>query len=139
MALSIFDNKSKKPDENDLTEALGETKPFWDEIKKHILESYGNIQEEWKFSGQKWGWAGALKLKKRTILYLTPCKDYFMVGMALGDKAVAAAEKSGLSEGVLDTIRNAKRYAEGTAVRLEVKSNEALEDIMKLIRIKVEN
>ncbi|MFQ5627384.1 MAG: DUF3788 domain-containing protein [bacterium] len=139
MSLSIFDDKNKQPDDNDLAEALGEMKQTWDAIKTHLEAEYGAVSEEWKFSGQKWGWAYALKLKKRRIVYLTPCKDHFILGMALGGKAVAAATESGLSEHVLDIVNNAKKYAEGTAVRLEVRSNEFLEDIKKIIRAKVEN
>lgn len=139
MSLSIFDDKNKQPADNDLAKALGETKQTWDEIKTHLETEYGAVVEEWKFSGQKWGWACALKVKKRRIVYLTPCKDHFILGMALGGKAVAAATASGLSERVLDIIKNAKKYAEGTAVRLEVRSHEYVEDIKKLIRAKVEN
>jgi len=71
MALSIFDDKNKQPDDNDLAEALGETKQTWDAIKTHLDNDYGAVVEEWKFSGQRWGWSCRLILKKRRIVYLT--------------------------------------------------------------------
>jgi hypothetical protein len=51
--------------------------------------------------------------KKRRILYLGPRKGYFIVSFALGDRAVAAAEQSTLSEPIIEMIRNTKRYADG--------------------------
>jgi hypothetical protein len=57
----------------------------------------------------------------------------------LGDKAVSAARKSGLPERVLKMLGEAKRYAEGTALRIEVSSPEDLELVKTLARIKVEN
>jgi len=58
---------------------------------------------------------------------------------ALGDKAVKAALRSNLSPQTIEIIRSAKRYAEGTAVRIEVNTAEDLQDIKTLIAIKIEN
>ena len=35
-------------------------------------------------------------LKKRTILYMTPCKGHFIVGFVLGEKTVKAAHETTL-------------------------------------------
>jgi hypothetical protein len=40
---------------------------------------------------------------------------------------------------VLEIIANAKRYAEGTAVRVDVKSAEDVDAVIKLAKIKAEN
>jgi len=57
----------------------------------------------------------------------------------LGDKAVKAALRSNLSPQTIEIIRSAKRYAEGTAVRIEVNTAEDQQDIKTLIAIKIEN
>jgi len=64
-----------------------------------------------------------LKQKKRTVLYMTPCKGYFLVGFALGEKAVDAAQK----------------FAEGRGVRLEIRNKPAREQAKLLAAIKMTN
>jgi hypothetical protein len=139
VALSALDDKSKLPDDGQLTEVLGETKKFWDEIIAHVSREFEPVTEEWKFSGAKWGWSLRLIRKKRTILYLTPCNGYYITGFVLGGKAVEAARASDLPKSVLEIINNAPKYAEGTALRLEIRSEEDLESIKKLAKIKMEN
>jgi hypothetical protein len=55
MADTFFGDKSKKPDDKMLKEALGKTYKLWKEIKKHLKEAYGELTEDWKFYGQKYG------------------------------------------------------------------------------------
>jgi hypothetical protein len=57
----------------------------------------------------------------------------------LGDKAVAIARNRQLALPLLKMIGDAKRYGEGTPVRIEVSKAEDLDPIKLLARIKVEN
>ena len=91
------------------------------------------------FSGEKWGWSLQLKRKKRTILYMTPCKKHFLAGFALGEKAVKAAHESDLPGSVLTLIDSARKYAEGRGVRIEVRTKKDLESTQKLAAIKMAN
>ena len=79
------------------------------------------------------------ELKKRNIVYLSPREGWFMAAFALGDRAIAAALASDLPAYVLENIAGSKRYAEGTAVRIEVRTLEDVEIVKKLARIKIEN
>jgi hypothetical protein len=63
----------------------------------------------------------------------------FLVGFALGEKAVKAAHDSRLPDSILTVIDEARKYAEGRAVRIEVKSKEHLEIAKKLAAIKMAN
>ena len=93
----------------------------------------------WGFAGAAWGWSLRLKQKKRTILYMTPGRGFFFVGFALGERAVKAAHESALPETVLAVIDGAKKYAEGRAVRLEIKNKKDLEAAKKIAAIKMAN
>jgi len=73
------------------------------------------------------------------IVYLVPCKGHFRVTFIFGDKAVAAAEQSTLPESILEMLRSARRYAEGRAIRFEVRKQEDVENVKKLIEIKMAN
>ena len=139
MALSIFDDKSNRPQADKLAEALGRTSRLWDQLRAFLSSQYDPLTEDWGFSGQNWGWALRLKHKKRTVLYLTPCKRHFLVGFVLGEKAVKAAHQTDLPASVLDSIDSARKYAEGRGVRIEVRTKKDLSTVEKLATIKMTN
>ena len=135
----MFDDKSKLRRATDLKNALGRTSASWDSLIAHIASEFAPLDETWSFSAAKWGWSLRLKQKKRTILYMTPCKGHFLVGFALGEKAVKAAHEATLPDSVLTVIDGAKKYAEGRAVRIEVRSKKDRDNVMKLAAIKMAN
>jgi hypothetical protein len=139
MALSVFDDKSTAPRDGDVAEALGRTSKLWDELISHLSSQYDPLTADWGFSGKQWGWAMRLKHKKRTILYLTPCKRHFLVGFALGEKAVRAAHEGGLPAAALGCIDSAPKYAEGRGVRMAVRNKKDLSAVQKLATIKMAN
>jgi len=137
--LSVFDDKSRLPTDDDLAATLGSTFVFWNELKKLIASRFTPLSLEWGFTSKKTGWGLRLKREKRTILYMTPCEGYFMASFALGEKVVKAAHESDLSASVLEAIDSAKKYAEGKGVRLEVRSAEDVRNVEKLAIIKMAN
>lgn len=70
---------------------------------------------------------------------MTPCKGHFLVSFALGEKAVAAANEIKLPQRVLNTIKNAKKYVERQAVRIEIHSAKDICKIEKLAAVKMNN
>jgi hypothetical protein len=139
MALSAFDDKSKQPRKENLKRVLGRAAAHWDSLVAHVASELPPLEESLNFSGASWGWALRLRHKKRTILYMTPCKGHFIVGFALGEKAVEAAHDSSLPASIIKAIDEARKYAEGRAVRIEVKSKRELEAVKKLTSIKMAN
>ena len=93
--------------------------------------------QEWNSYSPKAGWSLRLKRKGRNIVYLGPCQGAFRAAFVLGDKAVAAARQSDLPPGMIKIINEAKRYAEGTAVRIEIKKAKDIETVTKLAGIKL--
>jgi hypothetical protein len=139
MTLSVFSDKSRLPQDNDLAATLGSTFDFWNELKRLIASKFAPLSVEWGYASKKTGWGLRLKREKRTILYMTPREGYFMVSFALGEKAVKAAHESDLPISVLKVIGGAKKYAEGRGVRLEVRSAEDVRNVEKLAVIKMAN
>jgi hypothetical protein len=137
MALSIFDDKSKPPKDAELATVLKDTFLFWNELKKLIALRFKPLSTEWGFSSKTTGWGMRLKNRARTVLYMTPCEGYFLASFALGDKAVKAAHKDDLPLSVLKVIDNAKTYAEGRGVRLEVRNGRDVRNVEKLAAIKM--
>jgi hypothetical protein len=139
MALSAFDDKSKPPTPQSIKKVLGKSAIHWEDLVRFLASEYKPLTEKWGFAGKDWGWALRLIQKKRTILYMTPSRGHFLVGFALGEKAVKAAHASSLPGSILDLIDGAPKYAEGRAVRIEVRSKKAREAIKILASIKMAN
>jgi hypothetical protein len=139
MALSAFDDRSSEPTEPELTEILRATAVLWEKLRAEIASSFDPVEEDWTFSGKKWGWALRLKHKRRAILYMTPTEGFFVVGFALGEKAVEAAHSGNLPPGVIEQIDGSQKYAEGRAVRLEVRAPQDVDTVMCIAEIKMSN
>lgn len=139
MALSIFTDKTKPPDNKKLSETLNGNFKLWNELKEFVINEYPEAVEEWKFAGKSFGWGYRLKDKKRVIVYMTPCEKYFLVSFVLGEKATNEALSSKISREVKDIISASKVYAEGRGVRLELKERKQLGDIKSLVKIKISN
>ncbi|MBX3008402.1 MAG: DUF3788 family protein [Melioribacteraceae bacterium] len=139
MSASYFDDKLRKPTNDDLVKVLGAKYKFWEDIKKHISENYGTAEEEWKYYNQKSGWLLKLLLKKRNLFFMIPHDKYFNISFIFGDKAVSVIEKSNLSGEIISEIVNARKYMEGRGLSVSVKSKKDLQNIIKLLDIKVQN
>ena len=139
MAASVFGDKETKPTAQKLSSVLGESNGLWKEIKKHLKAEYGELTEDWKFYGQKSGWILKTLRKKRNLFFFVPLEGSFKVSFVFGDKAVAAAEQSDLPKDLVKTLKNARKYAEGRGLQIEVKGPSDVENVKKLVEIKVNN
>ena len=137
MALSIFDDKSRPPKDAELANALRDSFVFWNELKKLIALRFKPVSTEWGFTSKSTGWGMRLRSKERTIFYMTPCDGHFLASFALGEKAVKAAHEDDLPVSVLKIIDNAKKFAEGRGVRLEVRNGRDVRNVEKLAAIKM--
>jgi hypothetical protein len=139
MSANVFIDKLAKPDDQALVRALGKTYPLWAEIEKHIATTLGKSVEEWKYYGLKSGWTMKTLYKKRNLFFFTACKGYFRIAFVFGDRAVAEIITSDLPKAMIEEITNAKKYAEGKGLRVDVKTRRDVESVKKLIAIKVTN
>ncbi len=139
METSVFMNLEVTPVTNDLVEPLKNTFPIWMDIRDFVFLKYPKAVEEWHISVKKYGWGYRIKDKKRAIIYLSPRTGFFRVAMVFGQKATDQILASDISEIVKDELMKSKVYAEGRVVRLEVRDKLFLNDIKKLIEIKIAN
>jgi hypothetical protein len=135
---NAFIGKATQPTLDELVSALGPAAIVWQELVDWFAEQKV-VDQEWKSYSPKAGWSVRLKVKKRNIIYLSPCASCFIVGFIFGDKAVAAARQGGLSKSTLKLLDEAPRYPEGTGLQLTVKSSKDLAAIRKLALIKLAN
>jgi hypothetical protein len=139
METSIFMDLLKKPETVDLEIPLGNTYPIWIEIRDFVLEKYPAAIEEWHISVKKYGWIFRIKDKKRAIIYLSPRNGFFHVTMVFGQKATDQILNSDISSNVKEELMNSKVYMEGRVIRLDINDSSLINDIKKLVEIKIAN
>ena len=135
---NVFIGRKTQPSAKDLAATLGDSLEAWKALTAW-LAGKGISCKEWHSISPKYGWALRPKLKSRNILYMGPCANCFRVSLVLGDRAVAAARASDLPKAVLKEIDGARRYAEGTGIRLLIKTAEDLTPVRTLVEIKLQN
>ncbi len=137
MALSAFDDPTSPPTPDELDALLGPCSRLWAELVAAVRRHAGGSTETWVF-GAKYGWSMRLVRRERNLLHLTPQAGRMLVGVALGEKAIARAEAAGLASGrTLEVVAAAPKYAEGRGVRFEVATDEDLAVAVELARIKL--
>lgn len=139
MSASIYMEKLVVPDDKMLTYDLAETKSYFDTIAEFIDIEYGNFTPEWKFYNQKSGWILKMFSKKRNVLFIVPCNKYFRVAFTFGDKATDLIFNSKLPDSIKKDLFQAKKYAEGRTIQIEVRTANDLNNILDMIRIKLAN
>ena len=137
MAASLYDDKLIEPNDEMLSYDLGETKIFLDRISGFIENEYNNLRREWKFYNKKSGWILKLFNKKRNVVFIVPCENHFRAAFTFGDKACDIVYTSELPESIKKDLFEAKKYAEGHTIQIEVKSENDCENILELVRIKL--
>lgn len=139
MLSNAFAGHAQRPSEPELALVLGHVDALWHELVTELRRDLRLDAAEWNSSSVKAGWTLRLQLNQRNIVYLGPRTGFFLASFVLGDKAIAAARKSKLPKHLLKIIDEAKRYPEGTAVRIEVHGAKDIDVVKTLARIKLEN
>jgi hypothetical protein len=138
MALSAFTDPAAPPTPETLESMLGPAAPLWSDLCAILRGLVGDVVEAWNHGGAKVGWSMRLVHDGRILAYLTPQAGHALVGVVLGEKAIARAEASaGLSTPTREAIAAAPRYAEGRGVRIVMATADDLSVALELARIKV--
>ncbi len=137
MLSNAFVGLRQPPKPHELTAALGDCQKVWNQLLSELKPACSIDAMEWKSYSPKAGWSLRLKRKERIIVYLSPGRAEILASFALGEKAIATAKKSKLPPDVVELIDNAKRYAEGTAVRIHVRTAQDVASVKALAIAKV--
>ena len=132
MAESIFSEKTNVPNEAALHEALKDSMVLWDKA----LDLSGG-SGEWKFYTKAAGWTYPVKQKKRTLFYMMPKDGWFQLTFVFGERAVEASKSADLPPQVLESLLNATPYVEGRSIAIDIKSEDDMETVEKLLALKL--
>ena len=137
--ISIFQNKTITPTDNDLVEKLDSTYKLWIQLQNFVLSKYPDGLSEWNYPGKKYGWSFRIKDKRRAIIYFLPRDKYFKVAFVFGQKATDSVMVSDILPEITTDLMQARKYAEGRGIRIDIKNELRIPDIQKLIEIKMAN
>ncbi len=137
--ISIFQDKTITPTNRDLVEKLDSTYELWTQVQDFVLSKYPNGLSEWNYPGKKYGWSFRIKDKRRAIIYFLPRNKYFKVAFVFGQKATDIIMDSDISSDIKSELMQARKYAEGRGIRIEILNETRISDIKKLIEIKLAN
>jgi hypothetical protein len=99
----------------------------------------GVTVHEWNCYSTKAGWSLRAKRKERTIVWLGPREGCFVAAFILGEKAMKAARACKLPKRIDRAIETAPKYAEGTGIRITVKTPRDIVTLKILATIKIAN
>lgn len=136
---SVFTDKTHEPTEADLKQALGATYDLWQELTAFTKKTNPDAFDEWKMTSEKFGWGFRINDKKRVIVYLLPRAGFFKAAFVFGQKAMDEICTSTISETIINELKAAKVYTEGRGIRIDVRDNSVMDDLKKLIEVKVGN
>lgn len=137
MDSSVFLEKENIPNNEVLSEVLGNKFAFWVAIRDVVFRKYPEAKEEWNFPGKKYGWSFRIKDKKRAIIYLLPRAGFFYVAFVFGKRAYEDILCSNVKDEIKKELEEAKVYAEGRGIRIPIHDMSDLPDIKTLIDIKL--
>lgn len=95
--------------------------------------------EEWTYPGKNYGWNFRIKDKRRAIAYMLPREGYFKVAFVFGQKATDQVLASTVGPEIKQELLQARVYAEGRGIRIDVRDERIVPDIQQLVEIKLAN
>jgi hypothetical protein len=106
---------------------------IWETLLARLESECGAGKRVWHQYSKKVPAALRVKKGERTIVYLSPGADGFLASFAMGAGALALVREAGFGH----LLEGAKKYAEGTAVRVRVREVGDLEGVLALAAAKI--
>jgi hypothetical protein len=137
----LFD-ADRLPSFDNIGEYIGEAKPLWDELALYIDEAYKAKQQiDYSKCSIQPGWNVKYKKGGKALCTLYPMPNHFIALVVVGVKEegeVELAIEMGLfSDYIKELYRKTAFSAMGRWLMIEVKDKEVLNDIKRLIEIRV--
>ena len=139
MRPNAFIGKTAAPTDEELSGVLGAAKPAWDQFLAELNRDLRVNTHEWKCYSPKAGWSLRAKRKERTTVWLGPREGCFIAVFILGEKAMKAARACKLPQRIVRALETAPKYAEGTGVRITVKTPNDIAPLKMLAAVKIAN
>jgi Protein of unknown function (DUF3788) len=134
---SAFLDKTSPPSERELKRVLGKSAALWKELLDGLVAAHAPLETSWSWSGKSHGWLLKLQRRGKTLCYLIPCPGFLVASFALREPAHAAALAEAFPPAVRCALEEARSFAEGRAVRLELRAAKDLAAVRRLVVLKL--
>jgi hypothetical protein len=128
--------QSQPPDDEQIASALGPAQPAWNLLMARLRERFGPLTPEWKVYSKKAGWTLRLLAESTALVYRRPHAAHFAASVVLGEGAMERLRTDGFPHAVIQAALNARRYAEGTTVTIEVRTTDEADVLARLVALK---
>ena len=115
---AVLSGRKLPAGDDDLKKTLGRAYAPLAKVTAWLRTAQPAVTIEERFHAET-GWHQIYLLKKRRLFYLTPKPGDFRFAMVLGDKAVARLQQGAFAAQFQPLLKDARRYAEGTAFIFE--------------------
>lgn len=136
MAASAFFDPAGPPAEAALSAALGERAPLWQALVAFIEGPCG-ARTTWVHEGRATGWALRAVRAGKPFAVLYPEPGVAAVRIVIGEKDRDAAFALRLGARVGTTLREARRYPDGTWLYARPETADDVADLERLLAVKL--
>ncbi len=133
----VLGDKNIFPSDEYLQSIIGDKMIMWRELLRYVKDKYKDITEEWRYYNDGRQWLFKMQQKKKTIFWASVLKDTFRITFYFGNKAEPLIEGSTVPPKIKDDFRNAVRFGALRPITTIVNENQDLDNIIKLIDVKV--
>jgi hypothetical protein len=140
MRQAILNDKFIRPNDEIIFSIIGDTELLWKQTFSYLFDNYKNTSANWKYSdcGKEWFCQG-LNGKKSLFWIQIQKKNSFSIGFPFGDKLESIILQSTLSDNIKNEFINAKRFNTTRYIAIDVVDSKDLENVKKLIDLKINN
>lgn len=136
----FLNDKMLKPNDELIFSIIGDVELLWKQTFSHLFSNRKDITVEWKYSDCGKYWVFIAQKKKNTIFRLRIfTKNSFSLAFPFGDKSEPAILQSKLSDHIKGDFINARRFNSTRYISIEVDDSGDLENVKKLIDLKLLN
>jgi hypothetical protein len=136
MAYGAFVDKAHPPSAEEIESCLGLQWATWQDLTLFVQDGY-KTSSELKYYGKNYGWALRYKKGGKALLSLYPSKDAFTAQIIFTEAEMQQAKTAGIGAGIIRTFEQANPYSEGRWLFIPVNTAADLQDIKKMLEIKL--
>jgi len=133
----MFSDKQINPTDDLIFSIIGDKSDLWKRIMMHMQDNFKDSSGEWNYYNDGKRWLFKMIWKKKTVFWIGILNDTFRVTFWFPDRAEVFIDASNLPEAIKDEFKNAKKYGLTRAVSIIMLGTTDVENVIKLIGIKV--
>ena len=115
---------------------LGGACTLWESFFSAMHADHPAFAEDWRYYKDGKSWLMKITHKKKTVVWLAVCAGTFRITAYFTDKARAAIEASGLSEGCKEQFLKGKRIGKLVGITVTFRKKGDLADARALLALK---